>query len=38
MEASYSIDLAQPEHLHALPEIERQAASLFRGMGRFMRD
>lgn len=31
MEASYSIALAQPEHLRELAEIERQAASLFRG-------
>ena len=31
MEAGYSITLAQPEHLCMLPEIERQAASLFRG-------
>lgn len=31
MEAGYSIEFAQPEHLHALPEIERQAACLFRG-------
>ena|SRR5215510_9438195 len=31
MEASYSIELAQPDYLHMLPEIEQQAASLFRG-------
>lgn len=31
METDYSITLAQPEHLHELPEIERQAALLFRG-------
>ena len=31
MAASYVIALARPEHLQALPEIERQAASLFRG-------
>ncbi|MBI3245374.1 MAG: GNAT family N-acetyltransferase [Deltaproteobacteria bacterium] len=31
MEADYLIVLAQPEHLSELPEIERQAASLFRG-------
>jgi len=31
MEAGYSIEPARPEHLRALPEIERQAASLFRG-------
>jgi GNAT superfamily N-acetyltransferase len=31
MEANYSIELAQPEHLHELPEIEQQAASLFHG-------
>lgn len=30
MEASYSFVLAQPEHLSELPEIERQAALLFR--------
>jgi GNAT superfamily N-acetyltransferase len=31
MEASYSIELAQPDYLHKLSEIEQQAASLFRG-------
>ena len=31
MEATYSIELAQPEHLLELPEIEQQAASLFQG-------
>jgi GNAT superfamily N-acetyltransferase len=31
MEANYSIELAQPEHLQELPTIEQQAASLFRG-------
>ena len=31
MEANYFIELAQPEHLHELAEIEQQAASLFRG-------
>jgi GNAT superfamily N-acetyltransferase len=31
METGYSITLARPEHLCQLPEIERQAAMLFRG-------
>jgi GNAT superfamily N-acetyltransferase len=31
METSYSIEFARPEHLPALPEIERQAAFLFQG-------
>ena len=31
MEATYSIERAQPEHLYALPEIEQQAAALFEG-------
>ncbi len=31
MEAKYSIERAQPEHLHTLPEIERHAAALFEG-------
>ena len=31
MEASYSIELAQPQYLHKLSAIEQQAASLFRG-------
>ncbi len=31
MEAQYSIERAQPEHLHTLPEIEQQAAALFEG-------
>jgi GNAT superfamily N-acetyltransferase len=31
MAAGYSFVLAQPEHLSELPEIERQAALLFRG-------
>jgi GNAT superfamily N-acetyltransferase len=31
MKTGYTIVLAQPEHLHPLPAIEQQAASLFRG-------
>jgi GNAT superfamily N-acetyltransferase len=31
MEENYSIERAQPEHLQALPEIERHAAALFEG-------
>ena len=31
MKTEYTITLAQPEHLNDLPQIEQQAASVFRG-------